>query len=297
MIMAENDDKRLHNFFYKNKRKLDELSRDEQDPHEIELSLGLSLNGRFGIDPNRPDNSPLARSSSFSNFNFAAGGAALEVKSAAAGLGRTWSMPVGTEEEWRRKKEVQSVRRMEAKRKRVERMMTEKMKGGIRTARDHIVLGFEENGRIGERHVSVGSQGSSSSGASETEPQPTNQVPVKAGSPGSVQSPPNKDEQKQTVPVGGTKVDKPTTKPNNHDAKEMMKNMMVDMPCVSTRGVGPGGKRIEGFLYRYRKGEEVRIVCVCHGSFLSPAEFIKHAGGGEVSQPLRHIVVNPSPLM
>lgn len=76
---------------------------------------------------------------------------------------------------------------------------------------------------------------------------------------------------------------------------EMERSMMEEMPCVSTRGDGPNGRRVEGFLYKYRKGEEVRIVCVCHGSFLTPAEFVKHAGGGDVAHPLRHIVVNPSP--
>ena len=79
--------------------------------------------------------------------------------------------------------------------------------------------------------------------------------------------------------------------------KEAARNVLDDMPCVSTTGLGPNGKRIEGFLYRYRKGEEVRIVCVCHGSFLSPAEFVKHAGGGDVAHPLKHIVVNPSPFL
>jgi Tify domain binding domain len=73
-------------------------------------------------------------------------------------------------------------------------------------------------------------------------------------------------------------------------------NSMVDeMPCVSTRG--ENGRTIEGFLYNFRKGgAEVRIVCVCHGSFLTPAEFVKHAGGGDVTNPLRHITVNPSGL-
>ncbi|GKV08852.1 hypothetical protein SLEP1_g20423 [Rubroshorea leprosula] len=79
--------------------------------------------------------------------------------------------------------------------------------------------------------------------------------------------------------------------------KEAERNILEDMPCVSTTGDGPDGKRIEGFLYRYGKGEEVRIVCVCHGSFLSPAEFVKHAGGGDVEHPLKHIVVNPSPSL
>ncbi|KAK8962297.1 Ninja-family protein 1 [Platanthera guangdongensis] len=76
---------------------------------------------------------------------------------------------------------------------------------------------------------------------------------------------------------------------------EVLTSSMEDMPSVSTRGAGPNGRRIEGFLYRYGRGEDVSIVCVCHGSFLTPAEFVKHAGGGDVAHPLRHIVVNPSP--
>jgi hypothetical protein len=70
--------------------------------------------------------------------------------------------------------------------------------------------------------------------------------------------------------------------------------MMQEMPSVSTKGI-PNGSKVEGFLYKYRKGEEIRIVCVCHGSFLTPAEFVKHAGGGNVANPLRHIVVNTTP--
>jgi len=70
---------------------------------------------------------------------------------------------------------------------------------------------------------------------------------------------------------------------------------MEDMPCVFTIGDGPHGRKVEGILYRYGKGEEVRIMCVCHGSFFSPAEFVKHAGGRDVEHPLRHIVVSPSP--
>lgn len=77
--------------------------------------------------------------------------------------------------------------------------------------------------------------------------------------------------------------------------REGERDMMRDMPCVSTRGDGPNGRRIEGFLYKYREGEEVRIVCVCHGRFFTPAEFVKHGGGGDVAHPLRHIVVNPFP--
>lgn len=63
------------------------------------------------------------------------------------------------------------------------------------------------------------------------------------------------------------------------------------MPSVTTTGDGPGGRRIQGFLYTYRKGQ-VYIVCVCHGHFLSPAEFVMHAGGTDVANPMKHITVH-----
>lgn len=68
---------------------------------------------------------------------------------------------------------------------------------------------------------------------------------------------------------------------------------LPQMPYVSATGNGPNGKTINGFLYRYTKSE-VSIVCVCHGSTFSPAEFVQHAGGTDVSHPLRHITVIPS---
>ncbi|XP_038985891.1 uncharacterized protein LOC120111878 [Phoenix dactylifera] len=65
------------------------------------------------------------------------------------------------------------------------------------------------------------------------------------------------------------------------------------MPYVSATGDGPNGKTVTGFLYRYTKSE-VSIVCVCHGSSFSPAEFVRHAGGTNISHPLRQIIVVPS---
>jgi len=52
-----------------------------------------------------------------------------------------------------------------------------------------------------------------------------------------------------------------SNKPTDADkeAKDIVRNVLEGMPSVSTRGDGPSGKKIEGFLYRYRKGEEVRI--------------------------------------
>ncbi|KAK6259734.1 Ethylene-responsive binding factor-associated repression - like 1 [Theobroma cacao] len=83
------------------------------------------------------------------------------------------------------------------------------------------------------------------------------------------------------------KTPKPLTP--NHDGILSLRNM----PCVSTTGNGPNGKTINGFLYRYTKSE-VSIICVCHGSSFTPAEFVQHAGGSDVSHPLRHITVIPS---
>ena len=52
------------------------------------------------------------------------------------------------------------------------------------------------------------------------------------------------------------------------------------MPSVITTGDGTiTGKRT------------VCIVCVCHGSFPSPTEFVMHAGGKEVADPMKHITV------
>ncbi|KAF5459662.1 hypothetical protein F2P56_019590 [Juglans regia] len=70
-------------------------------------------------------------------------------------------------------------------------------------------------------------------------------------------------------------------------------DVMRQMPSVTTTGDGPNGKKIEGFLYKYTRGQ-VSIVCVCHGSFLSPAEFVEHAGGKDVKNPMKHINVFPS---
>lgn len=70
----------------------------------------------------------------------------------------------------------------------------------------------------------------------------------------------------------------------------------MDMPYVSTRGYRPNHNKIDGFLYRYKRAGDLRIVCVCHGLFFSAAEFVKHGGGGDVDYPLKHIFVNSYPF-
>ncbi|KAG6522092.1 protein NINJA homolog 1-like [Zingiber officinale] len=49
-----------------------------------------------------------------------------------------------------------------------------------------------------------------------------------------------------------------------------------DLPWVSATGPAPKGKTISGVTYKYNKNE-VKIVCACHGSHMSPDEFIQHA--------------------
>ncbi|KAK6796874.1 hypothetical protein RDI58_004575 [Solanum bulbocastanum] len=62
------------------------------------------------------------------------------------------------------------------------------------------------------------------------------------------------------------------------------------MPCVFYDG--PNGKKTKGyFLYSFMKREDLKIVCGCHASFLTPAEFVKHGGGGDVENPLKHISI------
>ncbi|XP_059432152.1 ninja-family protein mc410 isoform X2 [Corylus avellana] len=55
-----------------------------------------------------------------------------------------------------------------------------------------------------------------------------------------------------------------------------------NLPWVST--IGPNGRTISGVTYRYSPNE-IRIVCACHGSHMSPEEFVRHAGGEEHVNP------------
>ncbi|XP_020276162.1 ninja-family protein AFP3-like [Asparagus officinalis] len=261
------------------------------DTGEVELSLGLSLGGCFGAEPKR-----LARASSISTLSM------FSVERSEA-LTRTWSMPLESEEEGRKRREMQSLKRMEAKRKRSEKRAA--------VTKDLKEEDFDEdfvkvNGFVAPAELprwpprpasqgSVGSQGSSSSVVSDFG-RIVNPMQGTSGS-GSKNCVDLQTSIKPANPSAGGE-ENPSKKRSctvNDGVKEMERSMMEEMPCVSTKGDGPNGRRVEGFLYRYRKGEEVRIVCVCHGTFLTPAEFVKHAGGGDVVHPLRHIVVNPAP--
>ncbi|URD95025.1 ninja-family protein [Musa troglodytarum] len=126
-----------------------------------------------------------------------------------------------------------------------------------------------------ETQASVGSQGGGCPGVTD----------VNRGAKQGVISDAGTGESHPTEAVAGRRV--------RGDGKEVERDVVQEMPCVSATGDGPNGRRVEGFLYRFRK--DVRIVCVCHGRFFTPAEFVEHAGGGDVAHPLRRIVVNPFP--
>ncbi|KAJ7961585.1 Ninja family [Quillaja saponaria] len=104
-----------------------------------------------------------------------------------------------------------------------------------------------------------------------------------------IEKPVSCKENSSHVPVMETKTD--LGKPSKPDQSPTAS--LPQMPYVSTTGNGPNGKTVTGFLYRYTNSE-VSIVCVCHGTTFSPAEFVQHAGGTDVSHPLRHITVIPS---
>lgn len=106
---------------------------DEEEDEEIELNLGLSLGGRFGVDRS----SKLVRSSSVvGTMPLCRENRQPEIEMKPAetwvagltGLTRAMSLPAeSAEEEWRKRKEMQSLRRMEVKRRRNEKL---RMRGG-----------------------------------------------------------------------------------------------------------------------------------------------------------------------
>ncbi|CAL9758602.1 unnamed protein product [Musa acuminata subsp. burmannicoides] len=242
---------------------LTEAKRGE--PSEVEHSLGLSLGGCSGNEPNDRCTAsvfPLRKA-----------------------LPEAEAVPADAEEQRKRKrKELQSRKRTRSeKRDRKGDILDEEMEDGQRpsAAANGVVLpALATKPRAGmvdgfrpETQASIGSQGSGCSGVSE----------FNCGAKQGI------EESKPTKAVNATAMNAGRVM---GDTKEVERDMM---PCVSATGDGPNGTRIEGFLYKYRKGEDVSIVCVCHGRFFTPAEFVKHAGGGDVAHPLRHIVVNPFP--
>ncbi|KAL6573521.1 hypothetical protein OROHE_001980 [Orobanche hederae] len=342
----------------------------EENEDEIELNLGLSLGGRFGVDKNT---SILVRSSSVAVYlpvvrdDSDVGGP--EEPTVCRGLVRTSSLPVESEEEWRKRKEMQSLRRMAAKRRRSEKQRNLRSErggggGGILSLEEKNEIEVKLWGRL-QREKSLSSsvrrqvglsmwaamgKGKRSCSSSDLESKAlqgqtdkreetkkaNSKLPLRSSllrekhqlsykitntplglflfyamlpqkgvfvgeykpqrlsgdlSPASIQS--LQDASNQDIGLPATN---PSTRfgvPRNR-GRDISINALEDMPCIFTKGDGPNGRRVDGILYKYAKGEEVRIMCVCHGTFHSPAEFVRHAGGTDVDNPLKHIVVNPN---
>ncbi|GLT68432.1 hypothetical protein SLA2020_406650 [Shorea laevis] len=334
--------------------KQSENATPSEDSEEIELNLGLSLGGRFGVD--KSPNSLIRSSSIAGTIPVVRDDESLTARPVSyTTITRTSSLPTETEAAWRKRKELQTLRRMAAKRRRSEKQrssMAEKEEerkeiqgpAGLNFRDKQQSAGAERFGSMvaspfgmptwaaAERQVvlsggvdavakgksgflglqglgrpssqgSAESQGGSSTGMSESESKPLQGTSSygEARSPTSNQSLQERINQEASgtknnenpCRTSRTEMENRSKKP---EGKEIGMNAMEDMPCVFTKGDGPNGRRIEGILYRYGKGEQVRIMCVCHGSFHSPAEFVKHAGGGDVAHPLKHIVVNPSSI-
>ncbi|KAL5725785.1 hypothetical protein ACHQM5_008889 [Ranunculus cassubicifolius] len=291
--------------FAESKHPVDETGVKSEET--TELNLGLSLGGVFGGKATEKGSSTLFRSSSSSSAFFTT--LTREEVVDLPPLTRTSSLPSETLEETRKRKGVMEMREMEVMKSRLEKQ---------RRYREGLVSSWDFSGQdvklVGGNSIpssqgSIGSNGTGSSGISELENPLGSSNTGRLTSPASAMPLPEQVEQKPNIAhCPKPPLNKPdnTTESNRRNprqkppkvviscTKDSEKKVIDEMPCVFTKGDGPNGKRIEGFLFKYKKGEDVRIVCVCHGSFLTPAEFVKHAGGGDVTHPLRHIVVAPA---
>ncbi|KAJ4710759.1 Ninja family [Melia azedarach] len=144
-------------------QELTPTSHSDKKAEDIELNLGLSLGGRFGVD--KSSKKKLLRSSSiagsipiFREIDFAATPTTNATATRAVTyptLIRTSSLPTETEEEWRKRKELQTLRRMEAKRRRSEKQRNSCSSASINPKMDKMDLNLddENQGLAGNRAV------------------------------------------------------------------------------------------------------------------------------------------------
>ncbi|XP_062210349.1 ninja-family protein 1-like [Phragmites australis] len=364
------------------------------DMEEVELSLGLSLGGRFGLErrgerlarsssvaavlmtpvevaaptalartsslPAKAEEAEVGRKQGLNGWGSSCrenGGLGVEAAARLPESGspssgssdgegqrlqvniadpllRTTSLPAGIDDECRKRKAAQSLKRLELKKKRIERrnsltcntskeaagQILEEMNANTEKLEsfDEVVMRNKQN-HSNDQHLMNGlplmhqvtftskdrslsamrkklnSAFKGTTGTEDHSPSAAVAHPGEGANGATAASPPFPSLVARAAALGSMGDQQRISGRVAARAKSMgdaERIMMQEMPCVCTKGL-PNGNRVEGFLYKYRKGEEVRIVCVCHGSFLTPAEFVKHAGGGEVANPLRHIIVNP----
>ncbi|PON70544.1 Ninja family [Parasponia andersonii] len=292
---------------------------------EPDLNLGLSLNGLYARSSKEK---PLTRSSSVAGVmtqDRVAGESTFRLQeNSFLSLSRSYSLPAETNEPAIKLRDLQTMRRMAAKKRLVEKQRNcreaiddEKpppapatltaaspasemvawaaASAAKSTALSRAISKIKTQGYVSSNYrqleghefltVARDNTGSNSSHEQRDDVEPP-VVASAAMSKGDQSVEPSDSELKQN----------PLKKLKTSNGKKTLDNwvdVMSKMPSVTTTGDGPNGRRIEGFLYKYTKGQ-VSIVCVCHGSFLSPAEFVRHAGGSEVTNPMRHINVCPA---
>uniref|UniRef100_A0A8R7Q7T7 Ninja-family protein n=1 Tax=Triticum urartu TaxID=4572 RepID=A0A8R7Q7T7_TRIUA len=357
-----------------------EAGRGEEKPgrldsqtEEVELSLGLSLGGRFGQERRRGEG--LARSSSVACIQQVAlappalprthslppmaeaeagnttasprSGAEVQPQGSGAPLNgavvepaalpraslsppstgssdgegiltRTSSLPAGIEDGWRKRKLAETLNKLEMKR-RIERMnssnvsvgevgenadeMSEQAGGKQKAQRmNHSNVRRRLSGLPPPYQPPAASQGPKRNSALKGTPGALERslssavLPSSEGANSDAVTTPSSSALAVRAAAPGISTGEQRDGSERPAARATRTRSVADMvrkmPVVYTSGL-PNGERIDGFLYQYSRAEEVRIVCVCHGSFLTPAEFVAHAGGGEVAHPMRHIVVNP----
>ncbi|XP_015065557.1 ninja-family protein AFP3-like [Solanum pennellii] len=76
----------------------------------------------------------------------------------------------------------------------------------------------------------------------------------------------------------------PTQWESAQEFREKLRYFLHNMPCVVYDS--PNGKKTKGYLlYSSVRREDLKIVCSC----LTPTEFVKHGGGGDIENPLKYI--------
>lgn len=267
---------------------------------EIELNLSLSLNGKFGVDPNAKPEKKLPFLLSSSSTGVAGGGGGGGGYYAplvpAPPLVRTCSVQVENGDE---EGEIEILKKM-AKRKRMERMSIVR---GVRERIEGDGYGGSK-GNYGNDHplggvVEESDEGSSPGCGSSEVSDPTGhqaiQVPSNSGEAKSASSLlPERNEQNVAVIRG---MATPSVAGSDSRGTESKKKALIKAMAnrgwhyVFTSLNGPNHVKVEGFLQKFGSGQPVKIICFCHGAHHSPAEFVKHGGGDAVEHPLKHIVV------
>ncbi|XP_042951083.1 ninja-family protein AFP3-like isoform X6 [Carya illinoinensis] len=248
---------------------------------KLDLSLGLSLGG---VHREYFKENPVIRSSSNAGMITEKVNTG-EPNSAMQGVffssQRSCSLPVENKQREIMIKDLPAKKRMEAQRSLVEKQR----KGGM--------AAIEEENPSGETAVPPSDVAAWAVASAARSPALCRAI-GKIKAEGQIYGKLQLKEKGKSVKLSKRKLEKPSKKVKVSKGcfQDNGMDVMKQMPSVTTTGDGPNGKRIEGFLYRYTKSQ-VSIVCVCHGSSLSPAEFVKHAGGKDVKNPLKQITVFP----